>query len=126
MQHIITGRTDAKSITQQNIPIRVLPHFSNRPMPLRVTWKDYRPLSCVRRSERLTLGQQCSARCGLPNRVAESALSKLPKAEAKKVRTAMNSLGSLNLRDIDDAKEAVARASVGTSSREMRHAPLAA
>lgn len=66
------------------------------------------------------------ALCGLPNRVAEAALSKLPKAESKKVRAAMNSLGSLNLRDIDDAKEAVARASVGSSASIHRHAPVAA
>ncbi len=66
------------------------------------------------------------ALCGLPNRVAEAALSKLPKAESKKVRAAMNSLGSLNLRDIDDAKEAVARASVGSSLSIHPYAPVAA
>jgi len=60
--------------------------------------------------------------CGLPNQTAQSALALLPKAKAKQVRTAMNSLGSMNLRDIDHAKEAVAQASYQT----MRRAPLAA
>jgi flagellar motor switch protein FliG len=62
------------------------------------------------------------ALCGLPGHTTNAALAVLPKAEAKRVRQAMNSIGSLNLRDIDDAKEAVARASV--TSRQ--HAPLAA
>lgn len=62
------------------------------------------------------------ALCGLPNHSSESALALLPKAEAKKVRAAMGSLHSLNLRDIDDAKEAIARASVAAH----QHAPVAA
>ncbi len=62
------------------------------------------------------------ALCGLPSHTADAALAILPKAEAKRVRQAINSLGSLNLRDIDDAKEAVARASMAKRQR----APLAA
>jgi flagellar motor switch protein FliG len=62
------------------------------------------------------------ALCGLPNHSSESALALLPKAESKKVRAAMGSLHSLNLRDIDDAKEAIARASVAAH----QHAPVAA
>lgn len=56
------------------------------------------------------------ALCGLPNAVSESALAMLPKSEAKKVRSAMSSLHSLNLRDIDDAKEAIARVSIVATS----------
>lgn len=62
------------------------------------------------------------ALCGLPAQTTNAALAVLPKSEAKRVRHAMNSIGSLNLRDIDDAKEAVARASVAA----QQHAPLAA
>ncbi len=82
------------------------------------------------------------ALCGLPNQVSESALAMLPKAAAKKVRSAMSSLHSLNLRDIDDAKEAIARVSVAGASvagasvagasvagnpvKSNQHAPVAA
>ncbi len=52
------------------------------------------------------------ALCGLPNQVTEAALSILPRAHAKKVRIKMNSLGSLQLREIDEAKEKVAQASM--------------
>ncbi len=80
--------------------------------------------SIARHLEQLTPADLCQALgqvdtriavlalCGVPNATAESALSLLPKAEARRVRSAMISLGSLNLRDIDDAKEMVARASV--------------
>jgi flagellar motor switch protein FliG len=62
------------------------------------------------------------ALCGLPGYTTDAALAVLPKAEAKRVRHAMNSIGALNLRDIDDAKEAVARAAAAA----RQHAPLAA
>ena len=52
------------------------------------------------------------ALCGLPNEVTEAALAVLPRSHSKQVRQQMNSIGSLSLRDIDDAKERVARASV--------------
>ena len=39
-------------------------------------------------------------------------LALLPKAESRKVREAMNSLGALQLREIDEAKETVAHASL--------------
>lgn len=47
--------------------------------------------------------------CGLPNDVADAALSVLPRGQAKQVRRGMTSLQSLELREIDQAKEAVAR-----------------
>jgi flagellar motor switch protein FliG len=53
------------------------------------------------------------ALCGLPVQVANAALAILPRAQAKTVRNKMNSLGSLNLREIDRAKEKVAEASLG-------------
>ena len=53
--------------------------------------------------------------CGLPNSVAEAALALLPKDQAKIVRTQMTQLNSLNLRDIDLAKEQVAQASLVTA-----------
>ena len=52
------------------------------------------------------------ALCGLPNQVTSAVLALLPKAESRKVREAMNSLGSLQLREIDQAKEAIAYASL--------------
>lgn len=48
------------------------------------------------------------ALCGLPNQVTSAVLALLPKAESRKVRESMNSLGALQLREIDEAKEIVA------------------
>ncbi|TWT52995.1 Flagellar motor switch protein FliG [Rubripirellula amarantea] len=58
--------------------------------------------------------------CGLPNPVAEAALAILPKDQAKIVRIKMANLSSLNLRDIDDAKERVALASLSLDSVRSR------
>ncbi|MDB4621457.1 hypothetical protein OAG82_01240 [Rubripirellula sp.] len=52
------------------------------------------------------------ALCGLPNQITSAVLALLPKAESRKVREAMNSLGALQLREIDEAKEAIANASI--------------
>jgi flagellar motor switch protein FliG len=57
--------------------------------------------------------------CGLPNQVAESALAVLPKNQAKTVRMQMTQLNSLNLRDIDEAKEQVAQASLQVVPRQV-------
>lgn len=54
--------------------------------------------------------------CGLPNAKAEAVLAILPKAQSQSVRSQMNSLTSMNLRDIDLAKERVAVASLGNAS----------
>ncbi len=62
--------------------------------------------------------------CGLPNDVAEQALSILPRAQAKRVRRDMANLGQLQLREIDEAKEKVARVSLETSERAT--SPIAA
>lgn len=59
------------------------------------------------------------ALCGLPNQVTSAVLALLPKAESRKVREAMNSLGALQLREIDQAKEAIAYASL-----EVVHEPI--
>ncbi|TWU50899.1 Flagellar motor switch protein FliG [Rubripirellula tenax] len=53
------------------------------------------------------------ALCGLPTAKANAVLAVLPRDQAKTVRAQMNSLSSLNLREIDRAKERVAHASVG-------------
>jgi flagellar motor switch protein FliG len=66
------------------------------------------------------------ALCGLPNQVTESVLAVLPRAHAKKVRVKMNSLDSLHLREIDEAKERVAHASLDTSSQTLSQVPVAA
>ncbi len=56
--------------------------------------------------------QAMLALCGLPNEIAESVLAVLPRSHAKQVRRGINSLQSLQLREIDRAKEAVAAASI--------------
>jgi flagellar motor switch protein FliG len=66
------------------------------------------------------------ALCGLPNHVAESVFEILPRAQAKQVRIKMNSLGSLHLREIDEAKEKVAHASIAADGEQSSQVPLAA
>ncbi|GAA5510687.1 FliG C-terminal domain-containing protein [Novipirellula caenicola] len=63
--------------------------------------------------------------CGLPNATAEAALRVLPKAYAKQVRSQMNTLGSLELREIDEAKSAVATASMQRTSAASPEKPTA-
>jgi flagellar motor switch protein FliG len=60
--------------------------------------------------------------CGLPNHVAEKVLSALPRSQAKQVRARLGSLGNLQLREIDEAKEWVALVSIGWSPTGSRHA----
>ncbi len=50
--------------------------------------------------------------CGLPNEVAEQALSMLPRHKAREVRRGMANLTSIKIREIDDAKEIVALTSL--------------
>ena len=57
--------------------------------------------------------QALLALCGLPTEVAEAVLAVLPRAHGKTVRRQLAALGSLRLREIDEAKEVVARASWG-------------
>ncbi|TWT83402.1 Flagellar motor switch protein FliG [Planctomycetes bacterium CA13] len=69
------------------------------------------------------------ALCGLPNEVCDQALSFLPRAQAKQVRTQMISLESVQLRDIDDAKTAVAKAALqqeSNSASSMKRTAMAA
>ena len=61
--------------------------------------------------------------CGMPRDFTESVLAELPRPQARQVRKKMNSLASLQLREIDQAKELVAEASIELSTRPM---PLAA
>ena len=56
--------------------------------------------------------------CGLPNDVAEKILAALPRSQAKQVRAKLGSLGSLQLREIDEAKELVANVSIGWNPDE--------
>jgi len=46
--------------------------------------------------------------CGLPNSTAEAVLESLPRKQAKQVREQLATLGSLELREIDEAKQTVA------------------
>ena len=64
--------------------------------------------------------------CGLPVAVTNAALAKLPRARAKAVRSKMNSIGSLHLREIDLAKEKVAQASLGGLASASTGLPSAA
>ncbi|MGB0595350.1 MAG: FliG C-terminal domain-containing protein [Rubripirellula sp.] len=64
--------------------------------------------------------------CGLPNPVAEAALAILPRGHAKKVRASMSGLGSVQLREIDEAKERVARASLAALELLAESVPIAA
>ena len=64
--------------------------------------------------------------CGLPNAVTQSVLAILPRAEARKVRIKMNALGSLHLREIDEAKERVARISLENQTASSSQTPVAA
>ena len=51
--------------------------------------------------------------CGLPNAKAEAVLASLPRRQSKQVRDQLSQLGTLELRDIDQAKEAVATIALG-------------
>ncbi len=66
------------------------------------------------------------ALCGLPVEIVEAALAVLPRAQAKSVRSKMNSLGSLNLREIDIAKEKVADVSLDPLPSPSLQTPAAA
>ena len=53
--------------------------------------------------------------CGLPNATAERAMALLPRGKAKQVRRSMASLEALQLREIDNAKQAVAEVAKRTT-----------
>jgi len=57
--------------------------------------------------------QALLALCGLPNQIAEKVLAVLPRGQAKQIRMKLSSLGGLQLREIDAAKEWVALTSIG-------------
>lgn len=54
--------------------------------------------------------------CGLPKSTAAAVLALLPRKQARQVREQLASLGSLELRQIDQAKEAVARVALSQAS----------
>lgn len=54
--------------------------------------------------------QAILALCGLPKSTADAVLNDLPRRQAKQIRQQIASLGMLELREIDAAKEVVARA----------------
>ncbi len=62
--------------------------------------------------------QAMLALCGLPNEIGEAALALLPRNDARQVRRGIASLQSLELREIDAAKEAVAVASIQPDEEE--------
>lgn len=49
------------------------------------------------------------ALCGLPNETADAAIACLPRAQANQVRQHLMSVGSMEIREIDQAKDEVAR-----------------
>ncbi|MFG0291098.1 MAG: FliG C-terminal domain-containing protein [Rhodopirellula sp. JB044] len=68
------------------------------------------------------------ALCGLPNKTADAAIACLPRAQANQVRQRLLSVGSLEIREIDRAKEAVAGAlrigaQISTASTTPNAAP---
>jgi flagellar motor switch protein FliG len=66
------------------------------------------------------------ALCGLPNETSNAVLAVLPKATARKVRVKMTTLGSLHLREIDEAKEAIAKTLLGASTAANEPVQMAA
>ena len=62
------------------------------------------------------------ALCGLPNQVTSAVLALLPRAQSRKIKEAMNTLGALQLREIDQAKEAIVYASRGVANPSMSKA----
>lgn len=51
--------------------------------------------------------------CGLPNQTAEAAIALLSRSKSRSVRRGIETLGPLQLREIDAAKQAVAMVSIG-------------
>jgi flagellar motor switch protein FliG len=84
------------------------------------------PIDLCRALGRVETRHAMLALCGLPNYVAEAVFEILPRAQAKQVRIKMNSLGSLHLREIDEAKEKVAHASMAANGERSSQVPLAA
>ncbi len=62
-------------------------------------------------------GEAILALCGLPTAVSDAVMATLPKEAAKEIRRQIATVGPIELRDIDDAKERVAIASLPASVR---------
>ena len=63
--------------------------------------------------------QALLALCGLPNATAEAVFASLPRKQAKQVRDQLASLGSLELREIDEAKEFVATMALSEQAQRV-------
>jgi flagellar motor switch protein FliG len=63
------------------------------------------------------------ALCGLPNHTADAAIACLPRAQANQVRQHLMSVGSMEIREIDQAKEVVADAAKVLSLANKQDAP---
>ena len=70
--------------------------------------------------------QALLALCGLPTATAEAVLSDLPRRQAKQIRQQIASLGMVELREIDAAKEAVAKSIRPIENRVATRATSAA
>jgi len=123
---IATARIDAaisdQSLTESPIAdsLDIGESWSRPPSPFASTDAIDRHLAELRSTElcgalaKVPTDVAILALCGLPNRVTESALSVLPRTKAKQVRAKINAIGSVQLRQIDRAKEEVAMASLTT------------
>ncbi|QDT02741.1 flagellar motor switch protein G [Rubripirellula lacrimiformis] len=115
--HATTSHTAPSNVTPSNRPPTAVGN-SDAATPFRTTDEIHDHLLTLSAKElcgalgRVETRDAMLALCGLPNAKAESVLSVLPRDQAKTVRGQMNSLNSLNLRDIDKAKERVAIASL--------------
>ncbi len=66
------------------------------------------------------------ALCGLPNKVADAAIDCLPRVQANQVRQQLMAVGNLEIREIDQAKEAVANAARVAGQLNISAASVAA
>lgn len=73
----------------------------------------------------VTTRQAILSLCGLPRQTADAVLAILPRGQAKQVRKGMASLQSLQLREIDQAKEQVARVSLDLAAERTGQSGLA-
>ncbi len=120
----ITETDDAASSTAETIPIGVKETteeaLSTEDVHLHLIQLPPRAL-CLALG-RVETRQALLTLCGLPNGIAETALSMLSRSRAKEVRRGMANLTSVKLREIDKAKEAVALASLEMDHRQLGNA----
>ncbi|MEM6363307.1 MAG: FliG C-terminal domain-containing protein [Planctomycetota bacterium] len=66
------------------------------------------------------------ALCGLPNDTADAAIACLPRSQANQVRRQLASMGSLELREIDDAKSTLIEAAIDAGDATEAAMPMTA